>query len=366
MDFYALLGLGRTATAAEIERAHRRMARRYHPGVNPGDRVAEQMYRGIQEAYGVLVDAERRREYDRGGPSAARDAIRTETVVAFEGFDFSASADDARAATFSELFADVFQSAAREATAPSRGADLELTVQLSFVAAARGTEFPVSLTRQERCGSCAGAGLIEHHARACEACGGAGVRRWARGHMVFTKPCEPCGGGGRLATVPCRTCHGAGVHTRTEVLTLTVPAGVTGGSRMAVPGRGHAGARGGPAGDLYVNIEVAAHPFFRRIGNDLHVTVPVAVHEAALGADIRVPTLEGPAVLHVPPGTVSGARLHLEGAGIVDPSSRAAGDVVVDVQLVLPSEMDAQSKELLRAFGARNRADVRERFFSAD
>jgi molecular chaperone DnaJ len=366
MNLYALLGVSRDASPDDIERAYRRLARRYHPGINPGDPVAEETYRQVQYAHGVLGNAERRRDYDRGvvpGPVA-----QMETTVSFSSFDLSAPAEGPLAATFSELFADVFQDAAREATTPTRGADMEITLSLSFDQATRGGQFPVSVTRQERCVTCASSGQVARAPVPCPGCGGRGSVQWARGHMVFTKACERCGGGGRLSTEPCRACRGLGVQPRNEVATLTVPPGTDDGARLVVPGRGHAGARGGPAGDLYVTVSVAGHPFFRKVGRDLHLTLPVAVHEAALGARVEVPTLDGPVRLRIPPGTPSGQRLRLRGHGV--PSRLGAkkgegGDLLVEVQIVLPPVRDERSKALLREFGELNDVNVRGHLFEA-
>ena len=361
MDLYGLLGLSRAASADEIERAYRRLARRYHPGINPGDRVAEETYRQIQHAYSVLGDLDRRREYDRG---AGRGAVHLEAAVSFQGFDFSAPAEGPLAATFSELFADVFQDAAREATTPSRGLDIESVLELSFVDAVRGGHFPLSIVRQERCPMCGGDGRVPRPAIACPSCGGQGSRRWARGHMVFTSPCESCDGTGRLTRQGCRICAGVGVQSRSEVVTVAVPPGIDSGARVAVPGRGHAGARGGPSGDLYVTIEVGAHPYFRRVGRDLHLTLPIAVHEAALGARIDVPALDGPVRVRIPSGTSSGRRLRVPGRGV--PSANGAGepgDLIVEIQIVLPAIRDERSRELLREFGRLNDVDVRREMF---
>lgn len=360
MDFYSLLGVSRSASDADIERAYRRLARRYHPGVNPGDRVSEEMYRQIQDAYAVLAEPARRREYDLG--SIGTVPARIEATVAFEGFDFSTPAEGPLAATFSELFADVFQDAAREATTPTRGADVELAIRLPFAEAARGGSVPLSVTRQVRCGACAGHGRVMRPAVTCPACAGAGSRRWARGSLVFTKACDDCGGRGRIDSESCHACAGVGTTPRTEVVTLSIPAGVDAGARLAVPGRGQAGARGGPAGDLYVTLDVAPHPFFRRDGRDLFVTLPIAVHEAALGARVDVPTLDGPARVRIPAGTASGTRLVVRGRGIG--SGDEAGDLIVDVQIVLPADLDDASRELLREFGRLNGADVRRHLFS--
>jgi molecular chaperone DnaJ len=361
MDFYALLGVSRTASPSEIERAYRRLARRYHPGVNPGDQVSAEMYRQIQQAYVVLADSNQRREYDLG-PSGGSAPAGSGTV-AFAGFDFSAPVEGPLAATFAELFSDVFQHAAREATTPTRGADIELDLGLSFRDAVQGADVPLSVTRHERCGACLGLGQVTRAPVVCPRCGGVGSRRSARGHLVFTKACEGCAGRGRLDSEACRICGGVGTCPRTEVVTVNVPAGIESGARMAVPRRGHAGARGGPAGDLYLTVQVAPHPHFWREGRDLHLTLPVAIHEAALGARVDVPTLEGSVRLRVPPGTVSGQRLRLRGHGVGPPGDDARGDLIVHAEIVLPPDLDEPSKGLLREFGRLNPADVRRELF---
>lgn len=363
MTLYALLGVSRDATADKIERAYRHLARRLHPGINPGDRAAADRYEQIQQAYAVLGDEVRRRDHDRGHGGAL--TAQVEATVSFEGFDFTSPAEGPLAATFSELFADVFQEAAREATTPTRGGDLEATVTLPFDDGVRGGTFPLSITRHDRCPSCGGGGRVPTPAVTCPGCGGRGETRWARGHMVFMKPCERCGGGGRLVAQPCRPCGGAGLQARSEVVTLVAPPGLESGARLAVPGRGHAGARGGPSGDLYVRIDVAPHPFFRRVGRDLHLTLPVAVHEAALGARISVPTLDGRVPLRIPPGTPSGRQLRLRGRGVPAPSGLpdGAGDLIALVAIVLPAVRDERSRALLREFGELNHEDVRAHLF---
>ena len=360
MDLYSLLGVTRAASAGEIERAYRRLARRYHPGINPGDRVAEEMFRQIQRAYDILADLEQRRDYDRGATPPPAQVV--EASVSFEGFDFSAPAEGPLAATFAELFADVFQDAAREAVTPTRGAAVNATLRLSFADAVRGGQFPISVVRQERCGACGGAGRVARPVASCPACAGSGQRRWARGHMVFTKPCEACDGRGQVTSQPCRTCAATGIAPRSEVVTLNVPPGIEDGARVAVPGRGQAGARGGPAGDLYVTIDVAPHPFFRRDGRNLCLTLPVAAHEAALGARVDVPTLDGAVKLKIPPNTSSGARLIVRGQG-VPAAAGEPGDLIVDVQIVLPPVKDERSRELLREFSRLNDVDVRRHLF---
>jgi len=361
MDLYALLGVSREASANEVDRAYRRLARRYHPGVNPGDRMAAELYRQVQHAFEVLGDEARRRDYDSGGhpPPVASVAVS----VALEGFDFSAPAAGAEAATFSELFADVFEDAAREATTPSRGADVNLTLRLSFKDAVLGGSFPISVVRQDRCPSCAGDGRVPQPPVVCPACGGHGAKRWARGSMVFGRTCDRCEGSGRLSARACRPCAGVGLQARSEVVTVIVPAGLDAGDRLAVSGRGHAGARGGPSGDLYVAIDVEPHKYFTRQGRDLHLALPVAVHEAGLGAKIDVPTLEDPVRVKIPAGTPSGWTTRVRGRGVPAPAGappEAAGDLVVTVQIVLPPVRDERSRELLREFAELNNQSVRD------
>jgi molecular chaperone DnaJ len=362
MDLYALLGISRAASAGEIERAYRRLARRFHPGINPGDRMAEELFRQVQYAFGVLGDEERRRDYDRGGHPQPEAGV-VMASVSLEGFDFSAPADARDAATFAELFADVFQNAAREATTPTRGGDVETSVHLTFRDAICGGPFPISIVRQGRCAACAGDGRVPHPPVVCPACGGQGARRWVRGSMVFTRSCDDCDGSGRLSAQTCRTCVGAGVQARSEVVTIAVPAGAGDGDRLAIPGKGHAGARGGPAGDLYVTLDVERDRRFTRQGRDLHLTLPLAIHEAALGARIDVPTLDEPVRLRIPAGTPSGRQLRVPGRGVPAAAGappETAGDLIVEVQIVLPPVRDERSKELLREFGRLNGQNVRD------
>ena len=357
MDFYVILGLGRDATPGDIKRAYKRLARRFHPDINPGDRMAAAQFRQIAEAYETLSDPDRRRRYDAGGGSSAIE----ESTFGFEGFDFSVSVSGASASTFGDLFADVLhqRELRREPGMPERGADLHQTITLSFEDAMRGGQRPITVTRQEHCRTCHGTGRLHTAESRCPHCHGAGVVKSARGHMVFSKPCAQCGGSGRQRQTSCPTCAGQQVEMRSERLTVQVQPGLADAARIRVAGKGHVGRDGGENGDLYITVHVEPHPLFRREGDDLHLTVPVAVHEAALGAKIDVPSLDGPTRLRVPPGTQSGQRFRLRERGV--PSSRDGrrGDIVVEVRLVLPKLLDERSKELLREFGKINAEDVR-------
>ena len=355
MDLYVILGLEHGATESEIKRAYRRLARRYHPDINPGDRTAEARFRQILEAYETLIDPERRSRYDSGSPIAAGEDRRTS---GFEGFDFSGRGGD-HAATFGDLFAEVFTSRGAQRPAAERGVDLHHTLSLSFEEAFNGTQRTITVTRRETCRTCSGTGVTRLTTGACLVCQGAGSVRTVRGHMVFTRSCPGCGGSGQQRPRPCEPCGGTGQQTRAESVTVRVPAGVSDAERIRVAGRGNAGLRGGEPGDLYITVQVAPHPRYRREGDDLFISVPIAIHEAALGARIDVPTPDGGAKVRVPPGTQSGQRFHLRGRGVTTRDGRR-GDLVVEVKLVLPRLLDERSKELLREFGRINGENVRE------
>jgi molecular chaperone DnaJ len=357
LDFYIVLGVEREAGSGDIKRAYKRLARRYHPDINPGDRLAAQQFRQIAEAYETLIDPDRRRRYDATGSGAPpADAA----PFGFEGFDFSMSVHGSAASTFGDLFADVFQERdARLEETDERGSDLHQTMTIGFEAAIRGAQRPLSVTRQEHCRACRGAGWQQVAETRCPSCHGAGAIKSARGHMVFSRTCAPCGGTGRQRRSRCPACDGRQFEVRTESLAINIPPGLADGARIRVAGKGHAGPNGGPPGDLYITVRVEPHPLFRREGDDLHVTLPIAVHEAALGARVEVPSLDGPVRLRVPPGTQSGQRFRLRDRGVPSPRDVRRGDLVVEVRLVLPKVLDERSKELLREFGRINGEDVR-------
>jgi molecular chaperone DnaJ len=361
MDLYVLLGVERDALLGDIKRAYKRLARKYHPDINPGDRTAVTHFRQIAEAYETLSDPDRRRHYDLTGSGQARDESSS---VGFEGFDFSVSVSGASASTFGELFADVLhqRESHSDQKLPERGADLHQVLTIGFEEALRGGQHSITVTRQERCRVCDGLGRKHIGESRCSQCHGTGTAKSARGHMVFAKPCPHCGGSGQQRAAPCPTCAGRSVEIRTEQLTIAVPAGLGDGARIRVAGKGHAGRAGGDPGDLYVTFSVQPHPLFRREGDDLHVVVPVALHEAALGAKINVPSLDGPTRLRVPPGTQSGQRFRLRESGVAFPREGRRGDLVIEVRLVLPKMLDERSKELLREFGKINSEDVRKDF----
>lgn len=356
MDLYVVLGVRRGATEAEIKRAYRRLARRYHPDINPGDRAAEVRFREILEAYETLTDPARRSRYDAGQLVEPRESAARTT--GFEGFDFSSGGTD-YSATFGDLFAEVLSARGTEPPAREQGADLHDEVEVSFEEAFAGVERPVAVTRRDTCRVCAGTGMIRAGGGSCTLCAGSGTRRSVRGHMVFSQPCTACRGTGQPRPRPCGGCNGAGQEVRSETLSVRIPPGIASGDRVRVAGKGNAGLQGGRPGDLYITVRVAPHPAFRREGDDLHVVVPLAIHEAALGARVEVPTPEGPARLRVPPGTQSGQRFRLRERGMPSTRDGRRGDLVVEARLMLPKVLDERSKELLREFGRINTDSVR-------
>lgn len=357
MDFYVLLGLTHGASDADIKRAYRRLARRFHPDINPGDRTAEARFRQILEAYETLIDPHRRQRYDLGfGP----ETDQSRPQAGFEGFDFSTRGTD-HSGTFGDLVAEVLtERDARRQAPPERGADLHHDLHLEFDDALHGAQKPVTVTRREVCRTCAGSGRTRGATGACLLCQGSGMVRSVRGHMIFSKTCPACAGGGKQRPRACEPCGGSGQETRSESISVRIPPGLTDGERVRVPGKGNAGLRGGDPGDLYIRVRVAPHPLFRREGDDLHMVIPIAVHEAALGARVDVPTPDGPARLRVPPGTQSGQRFRMRERGAPSTRDGRRGDLVIEVRLMLPRLLDERSKELLREFGRINGESVRD------
>jgi len=347
MDLYALLGLAPGASSADIKRAYRRLSRRYHPGINPGDKAAEVLFTRISEAYETLVDPERRRTYDAGEATPQV----TASTFEFTGFDFSAVAHGAQAATFTELFADVLLPAAvPDGGRPEPGADIHAAVTVEFEESIRGVERQLVVTRQDVCPVCRGSGSVQTPEGRCAPCHGTGNVRWARGHMVFTKSCAACHGTGRQRQQRCAVCSGHGRQVRSEAVSVHVPPGATEGARLRIADRGHAGRQGGRNGDLYVTVHVQPHPVFTRHGDDLSMVASIGVHEAVLGARLDVRTFDGTVKLRIPPGTQAGQRFRLRERG-APTAAGGRGDLFVEVRIVLPRVVDERGKELMKEFG---------------
>jgi molecular chaperone DnaJ len=353
-DYYELLGVARKASQKEIRQAYRKLARKYHPDLNPGDKSAEEKFKQMQEAYDVLSDTKKRQMYDQfgfetpgaGGVPGGVDP--GDVQFDFGGFDFGGGGGGA-GPSFRDLFSQFFRGGA-PAEAPSRsepGSSLEYQIEITFWEAVHGTVKKLTIARLDTCTDCRGTGTVGQP-QACTACGGTGQVTQTSGRMRFNLACTRCGGTGRIRNI-CRVCGGDGRVRRSDTIEVRIPAGVQTGSRVRVPGRGNAGTAGAPTGDLYIMTDVQPHPFFDRRGDDLYTTVPITVTEATLGAKIEVPTMDGRSLLRVPPGTNSGQKLRLREKGV--PSVREPGrrgDQYVELQVVVPKPVDERVRDLLR------------------
>jgi len=378
-DYYATLGVSRSAKPEEIRKVYRRLARKYHPDVNPGNKAAEEKFKEVSQAYEILGDEKKRQVYDQygfysdnippGGPAAEASTGAGAPGFDFSGFDFS-NFDNMHAEAekrggfgggFRDLFSQLFtRSGAREeeAEGPRKGSDIEYQMHLGFWDAIRGTQVRITIGRQETCPTCKGSGSAGGAAVTCTACGGTGKATRQAGTMRFTLTCPQCGGSGRQRRV-CPKCGGSGSVRNPESFEVRIPPGVDTGSRVRVPGKGNVGVGGGPAGDLYIVTEVEPHPIFERKGDNIYVKVPVSIAEASLGAKVEVPTLVGPSTIKIPPGTQSGQMLRLREKGAPSLRSETRGDQFVEVQVVVPHVADERTKEILRELARLNPEDPR-------
>jgi molecular chaperone DnaJ len=356
MSPYDLLGLERDASEAQVRRAYRRLARRWHPDLNPGNAEAARRYAAITEAFQTLADPVRRRSLDVSGTAAP--AVPA-APAAFAGFDFSLAVQGAQASTFGDLFVDVFRQAAGGAPGAAAGADLYRDVTITLAEVVHGSVRHLEVPRRVACRLCRGQGVLEAPPVPCRTCGGSGQQRLGRGHMVFVRPCEACHGMGLVGQRPCHGCHGHGQHEEMQPVSVTLPPGLADGDEIVQAGEGHAGARGAAPGDLHLRIVVAPDRWTTRIGNDLQMTLPVAVHEAVLGARVMVPTVDGPVQVRVPAGIQSGQRLRLRERGVPSRRTGIRGDLVLEVQLVLPPVLDARGRQLMQEFARLHPEDVR-------
>jgi molecular chaperone DnaJ len=362
MSPYDLLGLDRDASEAQVRRAYRRLARRWHPDLNPGNAEAARQYAAITEAFEILVDPTRRRTFDASGPAPAAPAA---APAAFAGFDFSLTMQGADASTFGDLFVDVFRQAAGGVPTLSRGADIHADVTITLGDVLNGATRDIDVHRRVACRLCRGLGVLDAPPMACRQCAGSGQQRLGRGHMVFVRACESCEGTGVVRQRACHGCHGHGQHDATTTVTVTLPPGLADGDHLVQAACGHAGVRGGMPGDLHLRVHVPADDRLARVGNDLHMTLPVAVHEAVLGARVLVPTVDGPLSVRVPAGIQTGQRIRLRERGVPSRKTGRRGDLVLDVQLVLPPVIDARGRELMQEFARLHPENVRAGWFAA-
>ncbi len=396
-DYYALLGVKKNASADDIRKAFRKLARRYHPDVNPGDKAAEEKFKAISEANDVLSDPKKRKIYDQLGyysdnidPAAAEAYARAGARgggfpggfgggqpgqgphVDFGGFDFSDLFEGAGrrstgggGSTFRDIFSGIFggRGPSPVEEGPEAGSDLEYQVNVGFWQAIRGAVMRLNINRRDTCAHCAGKGFMEAPGK-CPQCGGTGQISQTGGRMKFNVPCPRCHGTGRNIS-SCSVCGGEGTVERSEPLEVRIKPGTRDGQRIRLAGKGNAGARGGPAGDLYVIIRTGEHPVFRREGDDIYLTVPISATEAALGAKIEVPTIDGRALLRIPPGTQTGQKLRLREKGVPSATKEGVrGDEIVEVKITVPMPRDEKTKELLRELARLNPEDPRAELWS--
>lgn len=353
-DYYEILGVPRDASQKDIKDAYRKLARKHHPDANPGNKEAEEKFKEISQAYEVLGDAKKRAEYDQGARFFRQGVPWEEfTRPGFRGFeDFD---------IFGDLF-DIFTGGprTRRAAGPERGADIYHTLRLSFEDAMRGAATRINVTRNEICPTCGGSGARPGTApKTCPVCQGRGVVSRSQGFFSISQTCRNCAGTGQVIDQPCPTCHGRGRAPKAEQLTVRIPAGVEDGSTIRVRGKGEAGMRGGPHGDLYVTVSVSPHRFFRREGSDIWLDLPVTFPEVALGATLRVPTLDGRVSLKIPPGAQSEQVLRLKGMGAPRLRGLGRGDMLVKLKVVVPGRLSAEEKELLTRLSKLTKEDVR-------
>ena len=390
-DYYAALGVKKTASAEDIRKAFRKLARKYHPDVNP-DKGAEEKFKTISEANEVLSDPKKRKVYDQLGfysdnidPAAAEAYARgggsggfggggahggegQGLPFDFSGFDFSDVAEGARRSGtsggggFRDIFSSMFGGGMRPQSAQQQqepGSDLEYQMNVGFWQAIRGAELQLSVPHLESCANCHGRGYLEIPGE-CPQCHGKGQVTQKSGSMKFNMPCPRCGGSGKNRTV-CVVCHGEGRVEREENIRVRIKPGTRDGQRIRLAGRGNAGTMGAPAGDLYIIVRAGEHPVFKRDGDDIYLNIPITVSEAALGSKVDVPTIDGRAQLKIPPGTQSGQKLRLREKGV--PSAvreNVRGDEIVEVKVVVPTLRDEKSKEILRELAKLNPDDPRE------
>ncbi len=406
-DYYGVLGVKKSASTDDIRKAFRKLARKYHPDVNPGDKSAEEKFKTLSEANDVLSDPKKRKIYDqlgfysdnidpatadayaRGGgqpgasdfsggfPGGGRAPGGGPSNVDFGGFDFSDLFEGARSGGrrssggsggggFKDIFSNIFTGGGRGesvAEGPEPGSDLEYQVNVPFWTAIRGGVMKLNIARRDVCASCHGNGYTEAPGE-CPQCHGKGTIEQTGGRMKFNVTCPRCHGTGKNIST-CPDCHGEGSIERTDPLEIRIKAGTRDGQRIRIPGKGNAGLRGGGVGDLYVIIRIDPHPIFSREGDDIYITVPVTVVEAALGSKIEVPTIDGRSMLKIPPGTQSGQKLRLREKGVPSATKDGVrGDEIVEVKISVPMPRDEKTKELLREIAKLNPEDPREELWS--
>lgn len=339
-DYYEVLGVAKSAGDDELKKAYRKLAMKYHPDRNPGDKAAEESFKEVSEAYEVLTDAKKRALYDQHGHEGLQ---RGGAGGGFGGGGFSD--------IFGDVFSDIFGGGGGRG-GPRRGADLRYMMELTLEQAVFGVTETIKIPTWDDCSACSGHGTADgKKPRECPTCQGSGQVQVRQGFFVLQQSCPHCRGRGVTVTDPCRTCRGVGKTKRDKTLEVKIPAGVDTGDRIRLSGEGEPGERGAPSGDLYVQINVKPHEFFERDGSDLYCTVPVSIVTASLGGELEVPTLKGKAQLKVPEGTQSGKAFKLRGLGVKSVRGGPQGDLICNLVVEVPVDLNRKQKELLRAFG---------------
>jgi molecular chaperone DnaJ len=347
-DYYEILGVDRDATPEQVKKVYRKLAHQYHPDKNPGDKEAEERFKELSEAYDILSQPDKRAAYDRLGHAGVGRAAEGSADFGDVGFG----------GLFDDIFEGFFGAAGRRRGAGQRGADLRYNLTISLEEAARGVEKEVRIPRLDACAACGGTGAkLGTRPKTCGACRGTGQIRFSRGFLSVSQPCQQCRGEGTVLEDPCRSCRGQGRVKVERSLSMKIPAGVETGTRLRVSGEGEAGIRGGGRGDLYLVIQVAEHPLFIRDGDDLLCEVPISFTQAALGAELKIPTLNGSTKLKVPPGTQSGAEFRLRGQGMPNLRGYGVGDLRVGILVEVPTRLTARQRQLLEEFATLENGD---------
>ena len=354
-DYYEVLGLSKGAGDDEIKKAYRKLAKKYHPDMNPGDAEAEVKFKEVNEAYSVLSDAEKKSRYDQFGHAGVDPNFGAGGGGGFGGFGGFGGMDFDMGDIFSSFFGGGGGRSGRNG--PIRGDDILVRLVIDFEEAAFGCKKEINFPRTETCSDCGGSGAEKGtHPETCSKCGGSGQiriqQRTMLGMMQTTRPCDVCGGTGKIIKTPCKTCRGTGVERKNKKFETSIPAGINDGGRILLRGQGHAGKRGGENGDLLVEINIRPHPVFTRRGNDIFCEVPVSFAEATLGGEIQIPTLEGKESYKLPEGTQTGTQFTLKGRGVQVIHSNRRGNLYFTVQIEVPKNLSSKQKELLREFDA--------------
>lgn len=363
-DYYDVLGVGKSADATEIKKAYRKLAMKYHPDKNPGDKEAEEKFKEINEAYEVLSDETKRRNYDQFG----HEGVNGQGFGGAGGFGGQGFGgfDDIFGDIFGDMFGGGFGGGRQRRRGPERGADIKQRVNISFEEAAFGKKVQVKINRSEECEECNGSGAKPGTSKkTCPTCNGSGqvqsVQRTPFGNIASTRTCSTCNGDGEVIDSPCTKCHGKGSIRKTKTIEVDIPAGIDEGQMIKLGGQGELGSRGGPRGDLYIEVNVNAHPLFTREGYDVYLEMPITFAQATLGDKIQVPTLDGKVEYEIPEGTQTGTVFRLKGKGIPKLRSNVRGDQYVKVTVEIPKKLNDKQKELVRQFAKECGQEVHQR-----